>query len=380
MKKSILLYDLSSLETIPWTDQSNYERQYLLPLMKHGVSKYIQNVHTTLNILCVNDLFFPVTINEEQYDNSYVCSPYTAFITYARQELIKLNNKPLQYLLSGLLQGLSVLLKAAKLNRVVCVNNWGLSTNLYPQWLGEEIQSITDYLKIRYPSHVIMFRSLNEESNAELLRSFTNNGYSLFPTRQVYYLNEKCGKYMNKRDIKEDLKLLHKTSYKITPHEDITSLDYPRILELYNQLCLEKYSIHNPQFTLEFIKLCHERKLLTLTGLRNNRGVLDAINGFFERNGVITTPLVGYDTGLPQSLGLYRLLTILVICNTYQRGLSFNMSSGAAHFKRLRGGKPHIEYSALYLNHISRPRRWVWNIIHFLLHTIGVPLLQRYKL
>lgn len=359
---------------------SNYAADYIYPLIANGSSSFIQNVLTKSYLLQANSFYFPVTINNTEYDNSYVCSPYTACISYAKEELAKLNNKPLEYIFSLVISLMGVLFKVAKINKVVSVNNWFLSTNLYPDWEGNEIDKITQYLKVKFPKHCIMFRSLNEYTNSSLLNNFQQFGYRLIPSRQVYIFDGKHNNYLKKHNTKIDLGLLAKSSYIIVEHEAISISDYPRIVELYNKLYLDKYSYHNPQFTEAFIELWHKKKLLHMQGLRNSSGILDGVVGYFDKNGTTTAPLVGYDTALPQSLGLYRMLIAMVMKRAYDKGLLLNLSSGAAHFKRLRGGIAEIEYSAIYISHLPFINRVIWRVLGFLLTYIGIPVMKRFKL
>ncbi|MGR5415062.1 hypothetical protein ACPV52_20615, partial [Vibrio astriarenae] len=83
-------------------------------------------------------------------------------------------------------------------------------------------------------------------------------------------------------------------------------------------------------------------------GFRDADGVLRAVVGVFGQGPLLTAPLVGYDTTWPQSAGLYRLLMAHVLRTTMARDAELNLSAGAAHFKRLRGGVPAIEMSAVY--------------------------------
>ena len=117
-----------------------------------------------------------------------------------------------------------------------------------------------------------------------------------------------------------------------------------------------------------------------MQGLRHPDGHLDGIIGYVKRNGAITFPLVGYDTSLPQNIGLYRMLSALMLKHAHENDLLLHMSSGASHFKRLRGGKPHIEYSAIFTKHLPLYRRLPWHIIRAIMVYIGVPIVRKYKL
>lgn len=90
-------------------------------------------------------------------------------------------------------------------------------------------------------------------------------------------------------------------------------------------------------------------------------------------------PLIGYDRTYPQKEGLYRLLTMETMLEAEHRGLLLNMSSGAAHFKRLRGAEPHLEYNMVYDGHLPWWRRLPWNLTRL----IAIPtiwLVRKYGL
>ncbi|MCE2991838.1 MAG: hypothetical protein LW825_02795 [Candidatus Jidaibacter sp.] len=377
---NVALYTSKNIDSFIWQDSHVFEKHYLLPFIKEGAQKFIANVETETALLEVDGYIFPVTINNKEYESSYVCSPYNACISYSKEEMSKLGNKPLEFALQTLANISGLLLKSAKINKVVSINNWLLSTNLYQAWDGEGIKTMTDFLVQTFPDHVLMSRSLNEHTNPTLLKQYAQNGYDFVPSRQVYLFDKANGDYLKKNNVKWDFALLEDTGYCIVTHDEITPGDYSRITDLYNKLYLDKYSYHNPQFTIECIALWHKHKLVVMQGLRNQSGILDGIAGCFERDGITTAPLVGYDTALPQSIGLYRMLIALVIKRAHIHNMVLNCSSGASEFKRLRGAVPEIEYSVIYTKHLSLYRRVIWRILIWILSYIGVPLMRKYKL
>ena len=120
--------------------------------------------------------------------------------------------------------------------------------------------------------------------------------------------------------------------------------------------------------------------MLTLQGLRSATGELVAVGGRFQYAHTLTQPLLGYDTTRPQSEGLYRLITHIAQRDAKTEGLLFNMSAGAAGFKRNRCAVPAIEFSAVYTRHLSRKRRMAVRCVASILSGVGVPILKRYKL
>ncbi len=92
-------------------------------------------------------------------------------------------------------------------------------------------------------------------------------------------------------------------------------------------------------------------------------GQLNAIMGFFVRNGAMTQPLFGYDTSLPLGEGLYRLLTLVTLQDGVKRGLLVHVSGGVGKFKKVRGGESVTEYNAVYTKHLPRKRQLPWKLI-----------------
>lgn len=384
---SVRIFSANTLADVPWP-RDGYAQRYLTPFMRQGTKLFMDNVHTTMHALQVGSHVFPMTVNGVVYGQSYVCSIHTAFILYARQEIQRWQDKSPKnkrisltaLFLKSIVRGMEWVMNAAHVDQIVSVNNWLLSTNLYPEWSGEHLEEVTETLTQQYPHYMIVFRSLNKVTAENLIAAFKKTGYLLVPARQIYLLHQRLQDYMKKRDTQADLKFLAQTPYRVVHHDDITPADYPRIAHLYQLLYIEKYSAYNPQFTITYIQLCHEQRLLTMIGLRNDQGILDGVVGFFERSGVFTTPLLGYDTALPASVGLYRLLSTLLLRHAHHSGLIFNRSSGAAHFKRLRGAIPAIEYSAIYIQHLPWGRRAFLKTLAFFLTHVGLPVMEKYKL
>ena len=94
----------------------------------------------------------------------------------------------------------------------------------------------------------------------------------------------------------------------------------------------------------------------------------------------MAAPIVGYDTALPAEAGLYRRLMAIALKRARERKLLYNMSAGAAGFKRNRGGVAALEHMMIYDRHLAMPRRLAAGLVRRILHTIGVPLLRHFEL
>ena len=357
------------------------EKSYLRLFSENKSELLISNVSVDFRILQIGSgIYFPVTINEKEWNNSFVCSPFTAYVTYAKDELKrKIKSKLIQWLVLIIINTISRLLKAGKINKNVHINNYLLSTNPYPNWDGNLIGCITKFIISEFPEHAIIFRSLNEYQHSDLLKTFEVNEYKLIGSRQVYLYDQDYEKWIKHNNNKQDLRIIKNQKLIYLNHEQM--VDYlEQALSLYQKLYLEKYSFHNPQFTITYFKQLHSKGTILFQGYRNEHGFLKAFSGLFIIENNITSPLVGYDTNSNQKEALYIHAIQLIFSYKFKSGKVLNLSSGAPLFKRFRGGEASIEYSVIYNNHLNWSRRLIVSILQFVSNKIGIPLMRKYEL
>ncbi len=359
-----------------WPSDCGPDRAYLETFARRGSSAFISNLRTKVMGLHSGARVFPVTINEAEYGDAYVCLPHTAYALYAKDELRIVNAGPWTPVLGLLASGVGAALRAARVNRIVHVNNYMLSTNLHGGWRGEDIDAIRDLLVARFPDHLIAVRSLNQWSEPDLWRRFNDAGWMMLPSRQIYVTDDLDSEWAPRRDTRRDLAILEARAAHIDQLRELRPGDAERIARLYDMLYLGRYSQLNPAFTAAFIEMTHSSQMFHYRSLRELDGVLSAVVGCFIRGGVLTTPVVGYDTSRPASDGLYRIASALLAQMAQERGLRVNGSAGAASFKRNRGARAVIEYSAYFVDHLSFARRAVLAGIERLLNKVAVPLMR----
>ena len=376
----IQIHDSLQTANLADADPSGWKPEFLSGLLTCQPSQLITNVHTTLYLAQLKQLFLPVTINDAEYNNSYVCSPYTGMISYPRDELNKIDSHIQATGIRMLTSCLSPILKAVKINRVACVNDAMLSTNLYPNWSGDRLDDLTASLIEKFPKHAIMFRSLNYATNPTLCDTFERSVYQFVPSRLLYVIDPTDPSIPKKQNNEIDFRWLRKSPYSIVRHEEFTNDDDPRIKSLYDQLYLDKYSHCNPKFSVDLIRLFRKTGQLQFNGLRDPAGKLAGVIATLELNNQFTTPIVGYDFSIPQEDGLYRLLTTIVIQKSLTENKLFNMSSGVGRFKKHRGATPHLEYSAIYTDHLSTAHRTVWRTLGWLMKNVAAPIVQKNEL
>ncbi|RJP55989.1 MAG: GNAT family N-acetyltransferase [Anaerolineaceae bacterium] len=363
------LFTRENIHTLqfPATDDGDYARRYLLPLMEDPQT-YIRNVHNTqLMAVKVGETIIPITVSDFHPQNTYTVSPYSHYVSYGAFEEVKHLNNPLaEVAVKLVMTPVSWYFRYAELDKVVFVNNYLLSTNLYPSVIpkgdaaSDQLSALSKALIKWFPDRAIVFRSVDQKKNPHIYQTLEGLGYDLVLSRQVWYMDPVAA--LKTRQCKEDLRVLKKNGYEVVNGKDLSDDELHRAVELYNLLYLQKYSFYNPQFTFEFLKLARDEDILHMYGLKKD-GRLNGIMGFFVRNGAMTQPLFGYDTSLPLEEGLYRLLTLVTLQEGVKRGLLVHASGGVGKFKKVRGGESVTEYNAVYTKHLPKRRQLPWKLI-----------------
>ena len=310
----------------------------------------ISNLRTVCGLREVGPLLLPVTINSNPEPTCYPCCPSVAYIDYARDELRHFSDFRL---LSGALDALLrlgyPLIRLARLDRQVQLNNWLLATNPIPDVTSDALRAVTEQVVRDKPGHVVVWRSLNDYGDRDAIEMFRQAGYRMYPARQIYLFDCREREPKIHRDERRDMALLESGEFKLGHAGRLfRGEDFARAQVLYQHLYLDKYTWLNPQYTAHFMQTMLAKGILDFRGLRADDGQLAGVIAFFDQDRTMTAPIVGYDATLPQEKGLYRMLMALASQRARERKLLYNMSAGAAGFKRNRGGVAAIEYAAVY--------------------------------
>jgi hypothetical protein len=371
-------YDRSNLASLVWpeTPDGDYARRYLLPFIENDPTTYIANAHTQLQVLQSGGTVLPITLSEFHRENSYVCSPYSHYVSYGQEEFSTLKNPAFEACLRLLFIPIAYYFKQTHLDQVVYVNNWLVSTNLYPALPPELSPAIMRHLTEAFPDRAIIFRSVDGFANGPLLNELKQQGAHLIFSRSVWYQNPRSPLTTKRQHYKADLRLYRHTPYRVITADQLSPSDIPRIVQLYNCLYLDKYSKYNPQFTEAFIRLAIANNLLTLKAFQRD-GQIDAVLGYFTRNAIGTPPIFGYDTTKPQSLGLYRLVGTQFSQEAAAHGFLANFSAGVGSFKKNRGCQNAIEYNAVFCGHLPKSRQRPWILLRTLMDRFAIPIIQK---
>jgi hypothetical protein len=308
--------------------------------------------------------------------NCYLCSPTTAYIDYALAELqaVDLPNA-IKSVARAVVRICAPLVRATGLDAQIQVNNWMMSTNPVPDLSSELVETIKDTCIAMHPNRAIVIRSLNDVWDTTTIKTLRRAGFKLLAARQIYLLPK--GATQTHRDVKRDAKMLAQSPFELIEGVTFSDTDFDRCEALYSALYLDKYTQLNPHYTALFLRELHERGVMRLVALRSGDAGIVGFTGLFETAGTLTQPFVGYDITRPQQDGIYRMLMHIGRTQAQSRGLDYNMSAGAAHFKRNRGAIAAIEYTAVYVAHRPWKMRAATAALQFVSRTIGVALVRK---
>ncbi|THF70315.1 GNAT family N-acetyltransferase [Deinococcus sp. Arct2-2] len=363
--------DPSQIEWPP-TPDGDYARRALTPLLEQGAAAFVANAKVQMAVLTDAQTALPITFDPAWHD-SFTVSPVTHLAHYAAQELHQLGGRAAA-LAAPLLKGLGLGLRGLGFERTVYVNNWLLSTNLYPHLTSAQLREATHTLLAAFPDRPLAWRSLDTARHGLLIGALEAAGYLRLPSRLVTYQDPREAAFWRNSQLRNDASRTRRPVAEPVLHEAFTAADLRAALTLYQQLYLGKYSTYNPQFTLPFLQLAHRERLLELRGLRVD-GVLRAVRGSVSRAGVMTSPVFGYDLSAPQKEGWYRRLSLGVLQDARQEGLLVNASGGVGAFKRARGGVAVPEYTLVFVAHLPKAQQHTWTLLATLLERFLLPFL-----
>lgn len=351
---------------------------YLKSLLTHGPKHYIDNIHTPIKAVSVDDKIIPFTVSHDDCESSYVASLYNQYIGYARDELPRRVAPHIRTFYDSLLVVLGELLRAGGINRCLHVNNWLFSTNLTPEVTQKQLRALIEALVDEYPKHAIVFRSVNAW-NYDTIQPFITSGFTPMFSRQIFMLNTKTDAPFKERHLKKDIQLLNESGYEIIHPSALTVKDASRIAELYQSLNIHKHSRQNPQFNARFTSMSIQNQVLRFTCLKKD-GLIDAVYGCYDDGSTMVAPFFGYDTSKPESLGLYRQICAAAVLEAHRKQLAYNQSSGASEFKTRRKATPVLEYHMVFKRHLNPFRKAAWKAMYKYSNSVILPFVVKNKI
>ena len=338
--------------------------QHLVSLVQERRSAaLVSNLTTDMQLGQVGAFAVPMSVNHGQSPTCYINCPSRAFLDYGREELDRLTgNLLLRGLGRGALSVFAPLVKATGMDRQVQLNNWLVATNILPPASPDDWLRTFETVQVAFPDHVPVLRSVNTRVHGHLLHAFEDAGLTLFPMRKIF-LRDYATETHWTTDEQKDAKLRDRDDLQQRPGSTFSDADFDAAAQLYGALYLEKYSQLNPHYTPAFLRAAHDQLGLQLEGFFMPTGEMVGVIGCFIQHGMLTGPIVGYDTSLPQKLGLYRRLRSVNHGKARAQGLVYNMSAGAEAFKVNRGGEAALEYLVADFRALPRRQKRAGNLL-----------------
>jgi hypothetical protein len=376
--ESISLYDETNIQSCPWpkTPQGVDAKEFLEPLITKGINHFVDNIHVKMAVLIVNDQAIPITVNDRE-ENSFVCSPYSHYVSYALVLDKKINGRFLSGCYRSFLSLYGRIMRYGQIYKVINVNSWLFTTSPYIKLDSETVQRITSFLKCRFPDYAILYPSIIQKMSAKSYESLVANRYKLIPSKCVYITDGGDKKILKARILKSDLKFLKESSLQVMDSGDISPVDIDAFQKLYHALYIQKYSSLNPAYNANFFELLIKSKALTIVAVKDSE-VVQGVTGYLARDGWMISPLFGYDPLQSENKGIYRYLSASLIQEAFKNQEVFNQSSGGSFFKKIRHGKPHLEYMAVDVSHLPFSRKIAWGVLSTVMKTVGRRIMEKY--
>ena len=259
-----------------------------------------------------------------------------------------------------------------KLYENIYINNFLLSTNLYPDFSQKHIDEIKDFLIEKYPDHALIFRSINTQ-NDTLLWYFTD--WKHIASRQVFISTQDDTKaYFQHRNLKNDKRVFEKSGYEFVVKKEYSQEELKEIVNAYNYLYLERYTNLNPQFSVRYLENITKEDIFTLWVLKKN-GQIDACLGYYGFWEECTTPIFWYNS-FDKRKSLYSQISYQLIKTSLEKYQILNQSSWAGWFKMCRGAKKYLEYMMVYSSHLPKKKQRFWNMFTFISKHLWEKLLK----
>lgn len=350
---------------------------------QHGWENLADNLDCESGLITIGEKLVPYTKNQMTKETlCYTISTFTHYYHYLREEMDIVGLRFSKLILMPPLWLIGFFLRFAKVDQAFTINNFGLSTNLFPKGLrAKEWEEVVSEVEKSNPKHAILVRSVNRGLNSNDYDALIGCGFKPMFARNVLLFPHKPIEHFQKgkrRQILRDEKLEQKLGFKWLSDVILNDEQASRVAELYNQLYLGKYSKNNPRFTPLFHYECSNRKILNYQLLIDGDKIIGVL-GMKVVDEVSTTPILGYDHHHPNANVLYRIITAKITRTSSDYNFHRHASSGANKFKQLRGGVTNEEFTMVKTSHLSWWRRLNWGLIRFMAQKIGRPLTHKFE-
>jgi len=360
-------------EDIAWGDGQAGVGAYLQLVSRAGPSA-LANAEFGLSVLQLEDRAFALVAPRR--GGCWLTSLAVTYGKAAREETDREVSGAQAAVFHALSHAAEAFLRFNRADQLVFANHLLFSTSLYGDWAGADFEPALAALREAFPDRALVWRSLNLEDNAALVERMTELGGRRLLSRIIWRVPDPAKDWARRRDVRDDRKLLGTHGLSIESARQVSDADLLRVLTLYEDIYLAKYSRTNPAYSEALLRAAIESGVLALRLIRNGNGVIEGFTTEHVYQGMLINPLLGYDRALPQSRGLYRIAMAVSAERAMAEGLSVNYSAGAGAFKRNRGARPALEFSMVFDDHLPAWRRLSYKGLASALEAMA-PMLER---
>jgi len=379
----IEIYNAQSIESFPWHEIESGEKlkPLFMSLIVEKSEEFVKNSCNKHYVLRINQFVFLITESTSSAPQNYLSSIVNQFLGYSKEEVLKGEKFPehTKQLFNFMYPFLKNIYVGFGSESAVFIHNLYFATCLYTE-MELDYKKLTAFLKAYFPKIALVFRSINQRTDAKWFDGLEAQDFKPIAARQVYIMDPKTSSFKKKRPFVMDEKLGQKSEHlEWIKIEKWTKANLSKTCQFYDDLYIKKHSSFNPIYTEKFLEKLTESNLLDFYVLQTKTDKeLAAVQAVYETENVMVTPFIGYDFSAPKEWGLYRLMSLQLIQIAEQKGKILNMSSGASDFKKQRGGEPEIDYLMVYAKHLSLRKRMFWKLMQSVSKKITIPAFEKF--
>lgn len=364
----IELIDSFSINDFQWPSSESSKLAFYL--MKKHVSAeagyYIENSKHEVILASIANKIIPLVINNGNSSTCYLTSPYTNYISYAKDFICSLRNLRLKFFLFVFLKIITGIIRKKNLDKVIYINHWLIATGPQLELCKEEIESLLFVLKRKFKDYTFVFKGVRQ---ADVKKYAAVDLIPIF-NRQIYLWDPKNNESLRIRNFRNDRKLLNKKLilFEVTTNAQLQTVEH--LHELYNKLYVDKYSTHNCFYSLKWFVQLLNNKAMTVYSAKLDNHIVFFAACFIYKNELIAS-VIGHDSNISEQYKIYRQWTSYLMLLAEKNNKVLNLSSGSGKFKLNRGCKRESEYELIYFKHLPLHRKISWWLISLIYNTIG---------
>ena len=369
MNNSVILFDQTDFSRCTLRNHPFYP--YIKTFLAAAPEDMIANLPQSTRCYALEldgELTMLVQVTTER-QKTYTASLLTHYFDYAEDELDLVNAGRWKKPLKLFLRMTGRFFYRQRLDDALYIGNFLLSTNLQPKWTAQQLGLIHQFVVGRFKTERIIYRSLNDYFHGEQMATLSSLGYRRIFSRQMFVADKLYRTQKKRNSVAGDFRLMANTPLTIRRiNQDVDNYSQ-RLKQQYDELYLDKYSTYNPQFTERYFSQMISCEAIELHGIFD-RQKLVGFSGIFSGEGVMTTPLIGYDFSYPKETGLYRIISAITLLQVDDKKV-LNMSSGAGPYKMHRGASVHLEYSYYFDHRASCLSRYAFRLFAGVVNLLG---------